>query len=330
MSQVTSHSRSTSTITSRTVLSEQQTTTTSANLIRTRSSTLHAYNSTNIPTKEIRTSTLLDHSESEMSSSMHVTKTSTLLSPLSNELELKPKSSPWFWRRRYTSRTSLVRSASTNKANEGGDSQWMGNGDSERPSGDEAYDSKTSTLSSAVTIDGVASAVRNKPVVRSVSTKDTKSGGGFLRFLRASFASRPKRSSEVKPGTPPLSMTQSGLASLAGKQANIAKMFADPNNRLSTQISQFPNGSKTYNSAESFDSGASRESLSTSEDSHQPSLCYSNNKPPLVGNRNSVRSQSAHTRQNKSQPELPPPISGWQRVTNIYSNERTSTETIQQ
>ncbi|KAM3176466.1 hypothetical protein ACTXT7_006455 [Hymenolepis weldensis] len=233
MAQVTSHSRSTSTVTSRTTLSEQQTTTTSANLIRTRSSTLHAYNSTNIPTEEVRTSTLLNHSESEMSSSMHVTKTSTLLAPLSNDLELKPKSSPWFWRRRYTSRTSLVRSASTNKANEGGDSQWMSNGDSGRPSGDEAYDSKTSTLSSAVTIDGVASVVRNKSVARSVSTKDTKSGGGFLRFLRASFASRPKRSSEVKPGTQPLSMTQSGLASLAGKQTNIAKIFADPNNRLS-------------------------------------------------------------------------------------------------
>ncbi|VDN96708.1 unnamed protein product [Rodentolepis nana] len=236
MSQLTTHNRSTSTITLRTILSEQRViTTSSADIIRARSSTLHAHNSTNASSKEIRTSARLDHIENEMSSSMHVTKTTTLLAPPSNDMELKPKSSPWFWRRRYTSRTSLVRSASTNKANEDGSSQWMGNGSNERPSGDEAYDSKTSTLSSAITIDGVSAAVKNKPVARSASSRDTKpGGGGFLRFLRASFASRPKRSQEVKPGSPPLSMTQSGLSSLAGKQANIARVFADPNNRLST------------------------------------------------------------------------------------------------
>ncbi|VDO16616.1 unnamed protein product [Rodentolepis nana] len=99
------------------------------------------------------------------------------------------------------------------------------------------------------------------------------------------------------------------------------------------QISQFPDVGKTYSSVESFNSEASRESLSTSKDSHQSSLCYSNDKPPPVANRNSVRSQSAHTRPIKTQPELPPSISGRQGVTSIYSNdldECSSMEIIRQ
>ncbi|KAM7535228.1 hypothetical protein Aperf_G00000101206 [Anoplocephala perfoliata] len=334
MSKVKSHSETANAIASRTILSEQKiTTTSSANLIRTRSSTIHATSTTNKSSNEARTSTVLNHNENEMSSSMHITKTSILLAPVPNESHSKQKSSPWFWRRRNASRTSLVRSASTNKANEGGNGRWKRNEDIERPSGDEAYESKTSTLSSAVTIDGVTSTAMNAPVTRSVSTRDTKSGGGILRFLRASFASRPKKSPEVRPGTPPLSMTQSGLECLAEKQANIAKIFADPNNRLSKQISQFPNGSKTLDSVESFDSEASRESLAISDDSQQPSigLCYSNEKPPPVANRNSVRSQSAHTRPVKTQPD--PHLGRWQRTTNIYSNEvdeHTSMEIIRQ
>lgn len=181
MSKVTSHSRTTNAVTSRTILSEQKITTiSSANLIRARSSTIHAASATNKSSNEVRTSTLLNHNENAMSGSMHVTKTSILLAPVPNELHSKQKSSPWFWRRRNASRTSLIRSASTNKANESGNGKWKNNGDGERPSGDEAYESKTSTLSSAVTIDGVASASRNVPVTRSASTRESKSGGGIL------------------------------------------------------------------------------------------------------------------------------------------------------
>ncbi|KAL5109194.1 hypothetical protein TcWFU_007373 [Taenia crassiceps] len=323
-----SHNRRTSSITSKAIDCQQtstKATAISANLIRARSSTIHAPSCATDSTNAIRSSAMLNYKESEMSSSLHITKTSTLLNPPSGETNSKPKMSPWFWRRKNTSRNSLVRSASTNKANEGseiGIGRWTGNRGCERSSADEAFESKSSTLDSTITIDSVPVASRNQSITRSVSTKDAKPTGGFLRFLRVNFSSRTKKPPDVRPGTPPLSMTQSGLEALAGRQANIAKIFADPNNRLSKQIVPYPKGRKTPKSVESFDSEASRESPSTSDDSQQPpsiGLCYTTDKPPLIASRITVRSHSAHSRPLKCQ--LDRSSGRGQRATNIYFNE---------
>nr|CDS23221.1 synaptic ras gtpase activating protein syngap [Echinococcus granulosus] len=323
MPKASSHGRGTSITASKSIVCQQtstKTTTISANLIRARSSTIHANNST----FTTRSSTQLNHNESAMSSSLHITKTSTLLSPPSGENNSKSKTSPWFWQRKNTSRNSLVRSASANKANEGGAvgaGGWKNNRNCERPSGDKAYESETSTLGSTIANDGASATTRNQSIIRSASTRETKPTGGFLRFLRVSFSSRAKKPKDFGPGTPPLSMTQSGLGSLAERQASIAKVFADPNNRLSKHILRFPKDSETSNSVESFDSAASGESLSSSDGSQQPSigLCYSNDKPPLRATRNTARSHSAHTRPPKCQPSQP--TGREQRATNIYTNE---------
>eukprot|EP00108_Taenia_solium_P006402 TsM_000798300 transcript=TsM_000798300 gene=TsM_000798300 len=86
------------------------------------------------------------------------------------------------------------------------------------------------------------------------------------------------------------------------------------------QIAQCPKGSRTLNSVESFDSVASRESPSTSDDSQQPSigLCYTNDKPPLIANRITVRSHSAHSRPLKCQ--MDQSNGRGQKATNIYFN----------
>lgn len=167
MADISSHKQGAKIVTSKTTVVEKITTsksTSSSSLIRARSSTLHSSNATNPSTTALRSSTLLNHTEHEMSSSMHITKTSTLLNTPDENVHNKQKSSPWFWRRRNASRASLVRSASTNKANEvvvSGETGWM----SEKPSADEAYGSKTSTLSSAIAVD---------------VTKEPKPASGFM------------------------------------------------------------------------------------------------------------------------------------------------------
>lgn len=72
---------------------------------------------------------------------------------------------------------------------------------------------------------------------------------------------------------------------------------------------------------ESFDSEVSRESPSTSDDSQQPSigLCYTDDKPPLIANRITVRSHSAHTRPLKCQ--LDQSNGRGQRATNTHFHE---------
>ena len=154
--------------------------TSSSSLVRARSSTLHCANVATTSKTALRSSAVLNHAENEMSSSMHITKTSTLLNSPDESIHAKQKSSPWFWRRRNVSRTSLVRSASTNKANEAGasvDGGWA----NDRPSADEAYESKTSTLSSAVTVESSALTTSGNQIVsRSASTRDSKPPGGFL------------------------------------------------------------------------------------------------------------------------------------------------------
>lgn len=175
-----SHNRQTSIITSKGIVCQQQ--------IRARSSTLHFPSSATDSTNAARSSVLLNHNESEMSSSLHITKPSALLCPPSGETSSKQKMSPWFWRRKNTSRNSLVRSASTNKANEGselGAGGWTIKREAERPSANEVYESKSSTLDSTITIDSAPAASRNQSITRSVSTKESKPTGGFLvRFLK--------------------------------------------------------------------------------------------------------------------------------------------------
>ncbi|KAL5968582.1 hypothetical protein TSMEX_003646 [Taenia solium] len=239
MPKASSRNRRISVITSKAIVCQQtstKTTAVSANLIRARSSTIHASSSATDSTNSLRSSVLLNHNESEMSSSLHIMKTSALLSSTSEETNSKPKMSQWFWRRKNTFRNSIVRSSSTNKANERseiGAGGWTENRKIERPSADEAYESKSSTLDSTITIDSVPVASRNQSITRSVSTKEAKPTRKILRFLRVNFSPRTKKPTVFRPDTPPLSMTQSGLETLAGRQANIAKIFADPNDRLS-------------------------------------------------------------------------------------------------
>lgn len=191
MPKASSHSRRTSTITSKAIICQQtstKTTAVSANLIRARSSTIHAPSSATDSAISLRSSVLLNHNESEMSNSLHITKTSALLSSPSEETNSKPKMSLWLWRRKTTFRNSIVRSSSTNKANEGseiGAGGWTENRKSERPSADEAYESKSSTLDSMITIDSVPVTLRNQSITRSVSTKEAKPTSKILvRFLK--------------------------------------------------------------------------------------------------------------------------------------------------
>uniref|UniRef100_A0A5K3EVP2 Ras-GAP domain-containing protein n=2 Tax=Mesocestoides corti TaxID=53468 RepID=A0A5K3EVP2_MESCO len=288
-----------------------QTRTTSASL---RSATLTTSTSA-------RSSLLVNNTESEMSTSLHVAKST---------VSTRQKSSPWFWRRKTVSRPLLVRSVSTNKDTSG---SWASSGNADRPSLDEAYESKTSTLSSAVTVDEVRSSCANANVARSASTREAKGTGGFLRFLRSSFASRTKKSPEVRPGTPPLSMTHSGLECLASKQASIAKVFADPNNRIS-RISQYTSDATTFNNTDSLDS---QDSLSNSDDNQRfprttrldaDILCFPNEAiitsktpdkpPPPAANRKGGRSHSANTRPIHNHVEPSFGIIG--RAVNVYSN----------
>lgn len=118
--------------------------------------------------------------ETAMTTSLHIEKSSTLLCPPSSQIHPDShhqKQSPWFWRRKAA---SLVRSASTAKGKNDGAPGW---GSSDKPPTDEAYESKTSTLSSAVTVDGVDRPllIESISVTRSASTRETKAGKkGFL------------------------------------------------------------------------------------------------------------------------------------------------------
>ncbi|VDL93266.1 unnamed protein product [Schistocephalus solidus] len=147
----------------------------------------------------------------------------------SSAVTKKSRSSPWFWHKKSASKTSLNQptSKTVNWSNGESEEEVTGASHSRDREEEGSFGSKTSTLSSAFNEDqsdwgSLASTSRQAP----------KKGGKFMRFWRNTFSSSSKRYRPERSGSPPACMTQSGLEILAGKQANIAKMFAVPTGRL--------------------------------------------------------------------------------------------------